>query len=133
MAKITFFAYHLKSLLNTFERLVLNMHHISRKERLENKLYQYAENGNFQLQNFTLYKSEIRKYRKQGFTVIPSMDSDKPVPCIIEWKHPFPKTVPLIVYNYITNQINTFPKVQNWAQHLYVIAARANYIKGTNN
>lgn len=102
-------------------------HHYSRREKTENKLYQLAEEGNYISNNdFTLYKGEIQRFRKKGFKVTPSIDSDKEVPCIIEWSSPFPKGIPLIVVNYTTNQINTFPKGLNLAQELYTIAARKN-------
>lgn len=102
----------------------------SRREKREAKLYYLAEKGIFQTE-MSLYTSEIKKLSKDGFKIFRRIlgNSKKPINTYLDWQTPFPKGVPPIVFSYIIGEIETFPKVSNWAQELYVIAARANYKK----
>lgn len=127
MARIIFFAYHLKSLLNHFERLIVLYRSPSRRERLEMQLLTAAESGEFTIDSkLKLYKSEIKRLKRDGFSVMPEADSNKPVYCKISWYSPFKEGIPHLVYSYITNLIDTPPKNLNFAQELFVIASRKN-------
>ncbi len=101
----------------------------SRKEKREARFYFSAEQGNFHSEAF-LYKSEEKSLKKSGFTVLRAGDNPKEaLPSEITWENVFKKGLPPMVTDYILGRINTFPKVSNWAQELYVIAARANHDK----
>lgn len=101
----------------------------SRSETRETRLYSAAEKGKLSIE-FTLYRSEITKLKKQGFSVkiIEPFPSFKNLYTVdVTWSNAFGFTIPLIVYSYTHGIIETFPKsaVENFAQELYVIAKRA--------
>lgn len=100
----------------------------SRREKREAKLYSVAEKGRFQTE-MKLYKRESDTLAKRDgfktFRRIPNNKS-KPIPTYIDWQTPFPNGVPPIAFSYINGETETFPEVSNWAQELFVIAARAN-------
>lgn len=106
----------------------------SRREKRESKLYSLAEQGKLESNDFRLFKSEEKNLKiKHGFDVIRfGTDLRKDLPSNISWKEAFKKGIPLIVINYCTGIIETFPKssIENWAQELFVIAVRANFEKG---
>lgn len=112
------------------------MHHTpSRKEKRESKFYLLAEQGKFETET-SLFICEERNLKKSGFEVVRNGDNKKEsLPSKVSWENPFKNGIPLIVSNYINGIIQTFPEasIKNWAQELYVIAARANHDKGTNN
>lgn len=106
----------------------------SRREKRESKLYSLAEQGKLESNDFRLFKSEEKNLKiKHGFDVVRfGTDLRKDLPSNISWEKAFKNGIPLIVINYCTGIIETFPKssIENWAQELFVIAARANYEKG---
>lgn len=108
----------------------------SRREKREYKFYLSAEQGNMECK-VSLFKSEGKSLIKQGFEVSfpDNFNEKKASPATVSWKNAFKSGVPLIVSNYINGIIKSFPtsSIENWAQELYVTAARANHEKGTNN
>ena len=135
LAKITFFAYHHKSLLNIFLEVITTMNSApSRRERRESKFYFLAEQGKTECNEFYLFKSEEKNLKKQhGFDVVRhGTDTKKELRSTVSWENAFKHGIPLIVFNYCIGIIETFPKsaIENWAQELFVIAARANFEKG---
>ena len=107
----------------------------SRRERRESKFYLYAEQGNMETK-VSLFKGEGKTLRKQGLTVFfpDDFNERKASPSTVSWKDAFKTGIPLIVSNYVNGTIKTFPwsAIENWAQELYVIAARANHLKAQN-
>jgi len=106
----------------------------SRRERRESKFHYLAEQGEMLCDSFSLYKSEEKDLRdKHGFYVVRHGDNLKSdLPSTVSWANPFKGGIPLIVFDYCIGVIDTFPKsyIQNWAQELFVTAARAKYEKG---
>lgn len=106
------------------------MHHApSRREKREAKFYFLAEQGYFKAEPL-LYISEERNLKKHGFEVVRNGDNKKEsLPSKVSWENAFKNGIPLIVSNYINGIIQTYPEsaIINWAQELYVIAARANH------
>ena len=101
----------------------------SRREKREQKLIYAAEHGSFEVE-LLLYGGEAANLVKNGFYVNRhGSDSKKSLPATVSFKNSFKTGIPPIVVSYITGEIETFPKVSNWAQQLYVIAARANHEK----
>lgn len=107
----------------------------SRKERRQAKFYHLAEQGEFKSENILLYGNEIKVLKKDGFTVVEKKNANrkKLILSTVSWDKPFKKGIPLIVFNYTIGEIETFPKISNWAQELYVLASRANMENSTNN
>lgn len=107
----------------------------SRREKRESKFYLAAEKGIMECKT-SLFKSEGKSLKKQGFDVFfpESFNERKSSPMAVSWKNAFKSGIPLIVSNYIDGTIMTYPKsaINNWAQELYVIAARANHKKAQN-
>lgn len=106
----------------------------SRKEKRESKFYKVAENGNF-FCTVSLFHSEAKSLIKKGFTVKRFGENEKKALLSeVSWENAFKNCVPLIVSEYVEGVIQSFPNatVENWAQELYVIAARARHNKGTN-
>ena len=103
----------------------------SRREQRDAKFLYLAEHGEMCCKNFSLYKSEERALRdKDGFVVVRRGENiKKELPATISWDNAFKGEIPLVVRNYISGVVDTFPKweMKTWAQELYVIAARANY------
>lgn len=98
----------------------------SRREKREQKLIYAAEHGNFEVEVF-LFSGEAKNLVKKGFSVDrKGNDRKKSLPSLVSFSNPFKTGLPPIVSDYIAGQIETFPKVSNWAQELYVIAARVN-------
>lgn len=98
----------------------------SRREKREQKLLYTAEHGNFEVE-LLLFGGEAANLVKNGFFVDRhGSDSKKSLPSTVSFKNPFKTGIPPIVSDYVTGQIETFPKVSNWAQELFVIAARVN-------
>lgn len=98
------------------------MYSSSRKENRILSLYKAAENGRFEIID-TLYKTEIKNLRKNGFVVQPTHQSNDDVPCKISWNAPFYRGIPAVIQAYILGEIDTFvTKDINFAQELYVIA-----------
>lgn len=101
----------------------------SRREKREQKLVYSAEHGIFEIE-LMLFKSEAKNLRKKGFYVRRHGDNVKDsLLSTVAFRNPFKSGIPPIVFSYINGEINTFPKTDNWAQELYVIAARANHEK----
>ena len=101
----------------------------SRKEKREAKFVRMAEYGNFETTVY-LFKSEATNLKKQNFAVVrEGVDEKKSLPSTVSWKRAFGKSIPLSVKDYISGGIKTFPKVSNWAEELFVIAARACFVK----
>ena len=109
----------------------------SRREKRESKFYHLAEQGKMESNDFPLFKSEEKNLTsKHGLDVIRhGTDLKKQLPSTVSWEKAFKNGIPLIVINYCTGVIETFPKsaIENWAQELYVIAARANYEKSVES
>lgn len=109
----------------------------SRREKRESKFYFLAEKGKMLCDDFSLFKSEEENLEsKHGFDVTRhGTDLKKDLPSTVSWEKAFKKGIPLIVINYCIGGIETFPKsaIENWAQELFVIAARANYEKDFRN
>ena len=109
----------------------------SRREKREVKFYFLAEQGKMLCNEFTLFKSEERTLRdKCGFDVTRyGTELRRELPSVVSWEKAFKDGIPLIVVNYCIGMIETFPKsaVENWAQELFVIAARAIYQKNPND
>ena len=108
----------------------------SRREKRESKFYLIAENGEFCCKTVSLFKSEVRTLVKNGFDIQRYGENEsKSLPAEVSWEHAFKSGIPLIVFEYIEGNIQTFPTahVENWAQELYVIAARANKVKAQTN
>ena len=105
----------------------------SRREKREFKFLYLAERGEMLCNAFSLYKSEEKTLKdKHGFYVVRHGDNLKgELPSTVSWENPFKGGIPLVVNNYCTGFIDTFPKsaIKNWAQELFVIAARANFEK----
>lgn len=103
----------------------------SRREKREYRFYYLAEQGRFEATPRPhLYTSEEKNLKKSGFDTLRSGDNKKgALPTDVSWRNAFRDGIPPIVYSYIIGEIKTFPKTENWAQELYVIAARANYEK----
>lgn len=105
------------------------MQNPSRREQRDAKFLYLAEQGEMSCNTFSLYKSEEKALRdKDGFTVVRhGEDLKKELRSDISWSEAFNDGLPLIVSNYISGVVDTFPKwvLKNWAQELYVIAARA--------
>ena len=100
---------------------------ISRNDSRQERFYKRAENALFVSEEI-LYPSEAKKLIKEGFKVqkISEYDSSRSLSLyIISWNNPYDYCVPLIVHNYMSNFINTFPKTENFAQELFIIAGRA--------
>ena len=107
-------------------------HTPSRREKREMKFYYLAEKGYMSCRDIFLFKGEASNLVKHGFTVTRLGGNDrKSLPSTVSWDNSFKNGIPLIVQNYIHGIIETFPKlaVENWAQELYVIAARTNHQK----
>lgn len=101
----------------------------SRRERREQKLVYAAEHGIFNVEVF-LFPGEAENLVKKGFSVNRNgNDRKKSLPSLVSFSNPFKNGMPPIVADYVTGRIETFPKVSNWAQELYAIAARVNYEK----
>ena len=107
----------------------------SRREKRESKFYLAAEKGNMECK-VSLFKGEGKSLRKKGLVVCfpDNFNEKKASPVVASWKDAFKTGIPLIVSNYIDGTIMTFPwsAIENWAQELYVIAARANHLKAQN-
>ena len=110
------------------------MHNVpSRKEKRETKFINIAKSGNFETTAY-LFKSEAVCLRKQNFAVIrEGIDEKKSLPSKVSWKKAFGSNIPPSVKDYISGKTKTFPKVLNWAEELFVIAARACYLKAQTN
>ncbi len=105
----------------------------SRSVKREEQFYLLAGKGCFEYK-FSLFKSEAIKLIKQGFSVIRFGDNKKnSLPSTISCKNAFKNGIPPVVSSYIDGKNDFFPHVANWAQELYVIAARANNEKAQNN
>lgn len=107
------------------------MHSESRRERREQKLFNAAENGNFKIK-VTLFKGEATKLTEDGFCVTRHGDDKKrAVPSTVSFKNAFDSDseIPSDAKDYISGKTETFPDLSNWAQDLYVVAARANHEK----
>lgn len=103
----------------------------SRRERRERKLVDTAENGNFKIK-VTLFKGEATKLTEDGFSVTRHGDDEKrAVPSTVSFKNAFDSDseIPSDAKDYISGKTETFPDLSNWAQELYVVAARVNYEK----
>ena len=109
----------------------------SRREKREAKFCTLAEKGQMSCEDIFLYKSEERTLvRKEGFEVVRiGSDETKQLPSKVSWEKAFKNGIPLIVLNYINGIIQTFPynSISTWAQHLYVIAARAKHDAAQKN
>lgn len=106
-------------------------HYPSRSERRQIILYTTAERGNLSVERMLLYLSEIRKLQREGFSILniePSKVSNGLFSVTVDWSHAYGDDIPHIVYSYIHNIIETYPKsfVNTFAQELYVIAHRVN-------
>lgn len=105
----------------------------SRREKREAKFYFLAEQGKMLCNEFTLFKSEERTLRdKCGFDVTRyGTELRRELRSVVSWEKAFKNGIPLLVINYCTGTIETFPKsaIESWAQELFVIAARAIYQK----
>lgn len=103
----------------------------SRREKREAKFYYLAEQGKFKAEpRLYLYKSEEKALKKDGFNVSRIGDNKKEaLPSEVSWEEAFKNGVTPFVRSYIIGAVKTFPKNLNWAQELFVIAARANYVK----
>lgn len=139
MAKNTFFAYHLKSLLNLYERLSDN---VSRKDSVCDHFRDAAKAGYFKsVTNFELYPSENKKLEQQcGLQVKPIKKTKSATYSNVSWEDPVwndpcGEGPPLQVLDYIEGNTDIFPQttITTLAQELYTIAARANYEKSTRN
>ena len=108
----------------------------SRREKRDLKFLRLAEQGLMSSDDFSLYKSEERALRdKDGFDVCRhGLDIKKELPAVVSWGEAFKDGIPLVISNYISGDVDTFPKwaLKNWAQELYVIAARVNFEKTRN-
>ncbi len=101
-------------------------HEPTRREKRESKIICAAERGNFEAEIPT-YGSEAASLVKDGLKVVRHGEKKNvSLPSTVSWKEAFRKGIPPIVSDYISGQIVTIPKVSNWAQQLYMIAARAN-------
>ena len=108
------------------------MQNFSRREIREDRLIFLAEQGRFSAE-FNLFRSENRKMVKDGFeTTVFSENKKKAVPTVVSWENAFQGDPPPVVLSYIQGKTNTFPEFDTWAQKLYIIATRAQYVKGTN-
>ena len=99
----------------------------SRADARQERLYRKAENALFTSEEI-LYPSEVKKLSKEGFNIqkISEYDSSRSLSLyVVLWNNPYDYCVPLIVHNYMSNFINTFPKTENFAQELFIIAGRA--------
>ena len=101
----------------------------TRAEKRDTELYIAAEKGNLELEGVIVYPSEMTKLEKEGFRIF----NVKPYSCnaylysvTVSWVHAFGDGIPLIVYSYIHNIIDTMPKnqAQNFAQELFLVAHR---------
>ncbi len=103
------------------------MSYPSRNDKRLNKLFIAAERGEMSIENELLYGSEKKKLANAGFKVTsaPSFKENMSK-CSISWLNAFPDGVPLIVHNYISGVIETYPKshIITLAQELFVIASR---------
>ena len=107
------------------------MQNTSRRNRREARLVYIAEKGLFKA-TLHLFKSECRRMRKLGFTVPAFTGNEKRAEAIeVSWEKAFSDGAPPVVLDYVYGVTNTFPKTDNWAQELYVIAARAQFENGT--
>ena len=100
----------------------------SRSEKRLNKLIIAAEKGKMSVENELLYGSEKKRLTRDGFSISSAPSSYKSLSnCTISWYKAFPNGVPLIVHNYITGVIETYPKshITTLAQKLFVTASRA--------
>ena len=108
----------------------------SRREKRESKCLYLAEQGFMTCDCFSLYKSEAKSLRERdGLDVCRhGIYTKKELPSTISWNEAFKDGTPLDVSNYITGIADIFPKwaIKNWAQELYVIAARVNFEKAQN-
>ena len=103
----------------------------SRSEKRQINLYTAAERGVLSVENMLLYPSEIKKLEKEGFyisNIVPSAISKGLYSVTVDWSHAYGSGIPHIVFSYIHNIIETYPKnsVNSFAQELFVIAQRAN-------
>lgn len=105
----------------------------SRKQKREAKFYTIAEKGDFSCNTISLFKGEAKSLIKNGFEVKRYGENEKKsLPSEVNWEKAFQNGIPPIVLNYCVGIIKTFPKsaIENWAQELFVIAARASFEKG---
>jgi len=103
----------------------------SRKQRREEKFLDSANSGEFGAPT-PLFKNEEKSLIKDGFTVKRfGLHTKYSLPSYVSWNEAFGDEIPPSVCDYITGVSDEFPKseISNWAQRLYVIAARANYEK----
>lgn len=108
----------------------------SRSEKRLNKLYIAAERGRMSIENELLYGSEKKRLAKDGFYFSSAPSSIQSLSnCTISWYNAFPGGVPLIVHNYISGVIETYPKshITTLAQELFVTASRANAKRKAEN
>ncbi len=97
----------------------------SRRKDREEKFYSSANYGRFETNRIYLYKSEERSLIKDGFTVKRYGNNKKgDLPSKVSWRKAFKDEIPQAVFKYINGYTNIFPEVSNYAQKLYVIAAR---------
>ncbi len=102
---------------------------LSRNGRLCEKLIEVATHRNWSYKT-KLYPSEIKRVQKQwGVKVdaeIPKGMMKGLIPCEIKWDNAF--TAEGLNYKqswYISKLTDDFPAVENFAQQLYIITARA--------
>lgn len=99
----------------------------SRSEARNKRLHAAANKGLMFVENILLYSSEVKKCKKQGFTV--SHESARPNNLMnskIDWSNAFNNGIPFSVHSYIVGAVSEFPEddVETLAQELYVVAAR---------
>ena len=98
---------------------------LSRNERLWETLVKVAKQGNWSYQTI-LFPSEVRRIQRQwGVFVHILKEENHRVACVITWSHAFLDGINYRQSWYISRIIEDMPKVENSAQELFLIAARA--------
>ena len=98
---------------------------LSRIERLSAKIEELAGRGKWSFQT-TLYSSEIKRIEHQWKVNVQVLKSENNhVDCLISWSNAFPNGLNYKQAWYVSKLIYEMPEAENYAQRLYMIAARA--------
>jgi len=98
---------------------------LSRIERLSAKLEEAAGRGKWSFQT-TLYPSEIKRIENQWHVNVQILKKENNnVACLISWNSAFPNGLNYKQAWYVSHLIYEMPEAENYAQRLYMIAARA--------
>ena len=98
---------------------------LSRIERLAEKLEEAAGRGKWSYQT-TLYPSEIKRIEKQWHVNVQILKiENNHAACLINWSNAFPNGMNYKQAWYVSKLLDEIPEVENNAQRLFMMTARA--------